>query len=167
MLLPPTIRPTCFLGLPYRCCQLLLATAEKDALSKDTFAPKLEEAQQWYRQFVSISSCEWSRPQVPAGWEFDPQNAKNARGKCKFSPRSLCVCMRRKFGADVAGVAGVATGPSALLCAELMPTCHIQLCNAMYVYIRPGQRCCPARVSLTAPAQCFVHVGILAAWPPG
>jgi len=39
--------------------------------------------------------------------------------------------MRRKFGADVAGVAGVATGPSALLCAELMPTCHIQLCNAM------------------------------------
>lgn len=36
-------------GLPYRCCQLLLAAAEKDALSKDTFAPKLEE--------------------VPAGWE--------------------------------------------------------------------------------------------------
>ena len=81
--------------------------------------------------------------------------------------RDHCVCMRRKLGADVAGVAGVATGPSALLCAELMPTCHIQLCNAMYVYIRPGQRCCPARVSLTAPAQCFVHVGILAAWPPG
>lgn len=35
--------------LPYRCCELLLATAERDALSKDTFAPKLEE--------------------VPAGWE--------------------------------------------------------------------------------------------------
>ena len=45
--------------------------------------------------------------------------------------RDHCVCMRRKLGADVAGVAGVATGPSALLCAELMPTCHIQLCNAM------------------------------------
>eukprot|EP00438_Fugacium_kawagutii_P000927 Skav211602 [mRNA] locus=scaffold2962:108453:117066:- [translate_table: standard] len=31
-------------GLPYRCCQLLLAAAEEDALSKETFGPKLEEA---------------------------------------------------------------------------------------------------------------------------
>ena len=43
-------------GLPYRCEQLLFAAAEKDALSKDTFGPKLDE--------------------IPQGWESGSQTSE-------------------------------------------------------------------------------------------
>ena len=84
----------------------------------------------------------------------------------RFSPRSLCV-YEEEVGADVAGVAGVATGPSALLCAELMPTCHIQLCNAMYVYIRPRTAVLPGKGHFDCARAVFCacwYIGRMAIW---